>query len=256
MKQLRSLTSKKQSRQKTSNKRGSSASAALGLALREVTVSWRNTPLFAPLTLDIAPGAIASLMGSSGAGKSTLLAAILGTLDSSFHISGKILLNAREVAEVAPHMRGIGLLFQDDLLFPHMTVAENLAFALPHGLPKADKKRQVVQALEQVEMPDLGDRKPFAISGGQRMRVTLMRTLLAQPKALLLDEPFSKLDQDLRARIRTWVFAHIRERAIPALMVSHDLADAKAADPDRIYHLTSQNQPKKVRRTTARGHSG
>jgi len=208
-----------------------------GLVLSGLSIALDGEPLFNPLTLRIEPGAIHSLMGASGAGKSTLLAAIAGTLDPVFGLSGEILLDGESLRGTPAHRRGVGLLFQEDLLFPHMTVAENLTFALPRGLTREEKNRRVGQALEQMEMRHLGERKPYAISGGQRLRAALMRTFLSEPRALLLDEPFSKLDAGLRRRIRNWVYAHIRKRGVPALMVSHDLEDAQAADGNRICYL-------------------
>jgi putative thiamine transport system ATP-binding protein len=116
-------------------------------------------------------------------------------------------------------------LFQDDLLFPHMTVAENLLFAIPK-MPRAERLAMMRDALEQAERQGFEDRPPHTLSGGQRARVSLVRTLLARPNAILLDEPFNKLDAKLRASVRDYTFAQIAERKIPALLVTHDRADA------------------------------
>jgi len=118
----------------------------------------------------------------------------------------------------------VGLLFQDDLLFAHMTVRENLLFAVPAG-PAPGREAAVQQALVDVEMQDFAHAEPATLSGGQRARVALARALLARPQALLLDEPFSKLDTRLRARMRDLVFGLVRSRNIPALLVTHDAAD-------------------------------
>ena len=137
--------------------------------------------------------------------------------------------------------KAVGLVFQDALLFPHMTVAENLLFAVPAcgtngiSLTIAQRQARVQQALQEAELSGMGERYPSTLSGGQRARVALMRALLAEPQALLLDEPFSKLDAALRAQLRPWVSAHVRERRIPVVLVTHDEQDV--ADPQRVLHL-------------------
>ena len=131
----------------------------------------------------------------------------------------------------------MGLVFQDALLFAHMTVAENLLFAVQQHAPLAERRARVQQALHEAELSGLGERDPSTLSGGQRARVALMRALLAEPQALLLDEPFSKLDAALRQQLRPWVFAHLRQRAIPVVLVTHDREDI--ADASRVVQLES-----------------
>ena len=126
-----------------------------------------------------------------------------------------------------PERRRIGILFQDDLLFPHLSVGANLGFALPKHVP--DRKSRIDAALAEADLAGFGARDPATLSGGQRQRVSLMRMLLAAPKAVLLDEPFGKLDADLRARMRAFVFDHVRALGLPCLMVTHDREDATAA---------------------------
>jgi putative thiamine transport system ATP-binding protein len=128
----------------------------------------------------------------------------------------------------------VGMLFQDDLLFAHMTVRQNLLFAVPAG-ERTQREATVHAALEHLGFSEMAERNPATLSGGQRARVSLMRTLLAQPQALLLDEPFSKLDASLRAQYRQWVFAHVRERGLPTLLVTHDSGDI--ADPASLIEL-------------------
>lgn len=199
------------------------------LRLEEVAITLNGHALFDPLSLSVAPGEIVSLMGPSGCGKSTLLAHLCGTLAPSFSTSGQLFLGQQQLDPLPTEKRQIGILFQDPLLFPHLSVAENLAFALPADKRGDDRQYAISQALAEAELPGFGDRPPKTLSGGQQARVALMRTLLAQPRALLLDEPFSKLDPELRDRIRRFVFEHARERQIPVLMVTHDPLDAEMA---------------------------
>jgi putative thiamine transport system ATP-binding protein len=203
----------------------------MSLDLHEVSILTRaGTALFAPLTLHIKAGEVATVMGPSGVGKSTLLDAIGGHLAPEFRLFGRITLNGRDVVPLPAEARRIGLMFQDALLFPHLSLGDNLAFGLPQTLRGRKARRAAVdQALDQAGLAGLYDRDPATLSGGQRARAALMRTLLAEPLALLLDEPFSKLDPELRDDIRRFTFDHVRARAIPTLMVTHDAADAAAA---------------------------
>ncbi|QDL55714.1 ATP-binding cassette domain-containing protein [Rhodoferax aquaticus] len=191
--------------------------------------------LLAHIDLVVAPGVVHTVMGPSGSGKSSLLAAVCGTLDPAVQFEGSITLGDTRVDTLPTQARRIGMLFQDDLLFAHMTVLENLLFALPSG-PRANRKTQAQQALVDVEMDAYAEANPATLSGGQRARVALARALLAQPRALLLDEPFSKLDANLRARMRALVFGLVAQRQIPALLVTHDTADI--AHLDHLTHLT------------------
>lgn len=180
--------------------------------------------LLRDLVLNIAPGTVHTLMGESGSGKSSLLAAVCGTLDADMHFDGSVTLGGRPIDHLPPQARRVGILFQDALLFPHMTVRENLLFAIPPG-PAAAREVLVAQALSDMEISELPHADPATLSGGQRARVALARALLAQPQALLLDEPFSRLDAALRTRMRELVFGVIRKRNIPALLVTHDAQD-------------------------------
>lgn len=202
------------------------------LALQVNTLSTPTHPLLHGLQLRVPPGVVHTVMGASGSGKSSLLAAVCGTLPDGLLFDGTVELNGVRIDPLPPQARHVGILFQEDLLFAHMTVRENLLFAVAPG-PQAAREAQVAQALHDVEMPGYADADPAALSGGQRSRVALARALLAQPRALLLDEPFSKLDAALRSRMRTLVFGLVQQRQIPALLVTHDAADVAAAD-----HLT------------------
>jgi putative thiamine transport system ATP-binding protein len=193
-----------------------------------------TTSLVRDLELRVAPGEIHTVMGPSGSGKSSLLAAVVGTLAPEIMFRGTVSLLGRRIDQLPTEQRQVGILFQDDLLFAHMTVAENLLFALPAG-PLAQRRARVEQGLEDLELAQFAHADPATLSGGQRARVALMRALLAGPQALLLDEPFSRLDADLRIRVRELVFAVVRKRRIPALLVTHDVADI--ADPARVTRL-------------------
>jgi putative thiamine transport system ATP-binding protein len=183
-----------------------------------------GTDLVRDLRLDVPPGVVHTLMGASGSGKSSLLAAVCGTLAPVFLFSGRVALDGQAIDHLPTEKRCVGILFQDDLLFAHMTVRENLLFAIPPG-PRAAREALAAQALRDLELPGFGDADPATLSGGQRSRVALMRALLAQPKALLLDEPFSRMDASLRERMREFVFSTVRSRNIPVLLVTHDEAD-------------------------------
>jgi putative thiamine transport system ATP-binding protein len=200
------------------------------LELTDLRLELSGRLLLGPLTLRIEPGEIVTLMGPSGCGKSSLLAFICGTLDPVFAGHGRISLGGQDIGPMPPERRGIGILFQDDLLFPHMTVGENLAFAIPgDSRNRGERSRLIAAALEEAGLAGFAPRDPATLSGGQRARVALLRTLLSQPRALLLDEPFNKLDAELRSSFSDLVFAHARLRGLPTLLVTHDPADAQAA---------------------------
>jgi putative thiamine transport system ATP-binding protein len=192
-----------------------------------IEVSTLSSPagvLLRNLKLDIAAGHVHTLMGESGSGKSSLLAAVCGTLDADMRFEGGVQLDGLSLDRLPTQARRVGILFQDDLLFPHMTVRENLLFAVPRGEATA-REALVTQALHDVEMTDYLHADPATLSGGQRGRVALARAFLAQPQALLLDEPFSRLDTALRQRMRALVFGMVKARNIPALLVTHDAED-------------------------------
>ena len=193
-----------------------------------------STTLVRDLDLRVGPGVIHTVMGPSGSGKSSLLAAVCGTLAPALRFEGRITLQGRRLEQLATEHRRVGILFQDDLLFAHMTVAENLLFALAPGL-RAERHARVAQGLRDLEMTAFANSDPATLSGGQRARVALMRALLAEPQALLLDEPFSRLDAELRARMRQFVFDLVTKRQIPVLLVTHDGADI--ADPTHLTRL-------------------
>lgn len=204
----------------------------MSLCIKNLTISDRShTPLFNTVSFCIEPGQILTLMGPSGCGKSTLLSVVAGHLSPEFHFNGEITLNNNDLTDLPPEKRQVGILFQDDLLFPHLSVWENLALALPARFKDINRKQKALETLTQIELLHLADHAPSQISGGQRARISLMRMLLAEPAAILLDEPFSKLDKSLRMSFRSWVFSQIIERKIPTLMVTHDEDDIPDNNP-------------------------
>lgn len=200
------------------------------LGLRDIHIALADRTLIRRLSIDIAPGEIVTVMGASGAGKSSLLAFIGGFLAAPFIARGDVLIGAQRLNGLPPHERGAGILFQDDLLLPHLSVAGNLLFGLAQTVRSRTARREAAdRALADAGLTGFGERDPATLSGGQRARVALLRTLLAQPRMLLLDEPFGKLDTALREDFRHFVFAHARRQGLPTLMVTHDAADAEAA---------------------------
>lgn len=203
-------------------------SAALELV--GVEIRHRDRILVPRFDLAVEAGCVATVMGPSGTGKSTLLAFVGGFLDPVFAARGKVLVAGRDVTALPPEARGIGLLFQDDMLFPHLDVGANLAFGLSVELRgRAARQAAIAAALHSAGLAGFERRDPATLSGGQRARVAALRALLAAPRALLLDEPFSKLDIALREDFRRLVFAHARTRGLPTILVTHDEADARAA---------------------------
>lgn len=198
------------------------------LVLRDVAVSLRGVPLIRPFSVSVQAGEILTIMGPSGSGKSALLGWIGGDLPGAMQGAGEVLLNGLNVIGMAPERRRIGRLFQDDYLFPHMTVGENLLFAIPAARREV-RLEMMRQALADAGLDGYADRAPQTLSGGQRARVALMRTLLADPEALLLDEPFSRLDAALRDQIRSFVLETARRHGLPVILVTHDGEDARAA---------------------------
>jgi putative thiamine transport system ATP-binding protein len=211
----------------------------MALEVRLRTLSAPTGVLLQDLHLHVPSGIIHTVMGASGSGKSSLLAAVCGTLNDALVFDGEITLDGRRIDLLPIERRRVGILFQEDLLFAHMTVRENLLFAVPAASAASRQTRedQVRQGLQDLEMSDFAHADPATLSGGQRARVALMRALLAEPQALLLDEPFSKLDTGLRERLRSFVFAQVVRRQLPVLLVTHD--DADIADVTHVTRLKS-----------------
>ena len=201
------------------------------LQLADIMIATPQRLLMRRIRASIGPGEVLAVMGESGSGKSSLLAMISGTLPEGFIAHGSVSLNGRDITALPTVQRRVGLLFQDDLLFPHMTVLENLLFAIPEGPPRAERMAAAESALASAGLAGYGPRMPASLSGGQRSRVSVLRALLARPEALLLDEPFSRLDATLRERFRAFVLERIAQARIPAVLVTHDPQDVPPGAP-------------------------
>ena len=199
------------------------------LILKDIALSFQNTPLFAPLTLEIGGGDICVLSAPSGAGKSTLLRWVAGIPTEGLKAQGCIWLNSQKIDALPAERRRIGLMFQQPLLFPHLSVADNLGFGLPAAIKGETRKAQIEEALAVAGLEGMGGRDPETLSGGQQARIALLRTLLAKPEALLLDEPFSSLDDNRRTQIVGLVQREAQRLNLPVLLVSHDPRDVDAA---------------------------
>ena len=200
------------------------------LEIRNLCVRKAGQVLIANLDLSVAAGEVFTLMGASGSGKSTLLNWIIGALDPVFTVTGELWLKGERRDPLPIEARRIGILFQDDLLFPHLSVGQNLAFALPaHIRGRSERRRLIDATLADVGLSGFHDRDPATLSGGQKARISALRALLAEPDALLLDEPFAKLDAVLRGQFRAFVFDRISQLGIPTLLVTHDPADIPPA---------------------------
>lgn len=182
------------------------------------------------LEIAIPPGKTAAILGPNGAGKSTAVAALAGLLaidHGQIALNGRTLDDPRRGLFVPPEERQVGVVFQDYLLFPHLSVSENVAFGLrARRTPREDLNPRVQDWLDRVGLTGLGDRKPAELSGGQRQRVALARALITQPAFLLLDEPLSALDIPTRARLRRRLLQHLGEFNGPRLLITHDPTEA------------------------------
>lgn len=206
-----------------------------GLTLRDVAIS--RAPR-SGIDLNVPPGHIAALLGPSGSGKSTLLSTIIGALAPR---AGSIWVDDTDVTSLPTYRRGIGIVFQEPLLFTNMDVSANIGYGL-HDAPRSVREQRVRELLAWTELTELAHRPVTALSGGQAQRVALARALAPRPGVLLLDEPFSALDADLRSRLANDVAALIRADGIAALYVTHDPIEAELI-ADRVYAITDVGRP-------------
>jgi iron(III) transport system ATP-binding protein len=202
--------------------------AAPMLEVDGLTVNYGDRPVVESLSLRVADGEIGCVVGASGCGKTTLLRAIAGLVPAqrgTIRIGGTLMSGAR--VHVPPERRGVGLVFQDYALFPHLRVEENIAFGLRRLAP-ADRRARVDTLIELVGLQALARRYPHELSGGQQQRVALARALAPQPRLVLMDEPFSSLDVELRAHLSAEVRAILKRNGTAAVLVTHDQQEAFA----------------------------
>ena len=196
----------------------------IAIRIQQLTKRFGNVTALQHLDLTIEPGELFFLLGPSGCGKTTLLRSLAG-----FYIpeEGKIFFGDEDVTRLAPHKRNTGMMFQSYALWPHMNVAENVAFGLEERkVPKEETKRRVTEALESVRMGQYAERRPNQLSGGQQQRVALARALVIRPRCLLLDEPLSNLDAKLRLEMRAEIRRVCKEFKLTTVYVTHDQKEA------------------------------
>jgi len=197
---------------------------AAAVRLKELTKLFGETRAVDRVSLTIEPGSMVALLGPSGCGKTTTLRMIAGLVEPN---AGEILLDDQSITHVPVHRRNIGMLFQNYALFPHMTVAENIAFGLEtRGVKRTAIAERVAGALQLVQLPDYGDRMPGQLSGGQQQRVALARALVVEPALLLLDEPLGALDKALRESMQIELRALQQRLGVTTIMVTHDQDEA------------------------------
>lgn len=201
--------------------------------LDHICLAAKGTPLLRDVCANVPHGAFVSILGESGAGKTTLLRVVSGL---AAHDAGHVLFDGQPVDDLPANRRGIAMVFQDARLFPNMSVLDNVAFPLKvRGTGRAARRVQAAQMLEKVQLAGLGERRTHEISGGQRQRVALARALVAAPGAVLMDEPFSALDESLRDDMRELVLALHAELGLTVLMVTHDPVEAVTMSDQVIY---------------------
>ncbi|OUS31192.1 ABC transporter ATP-binding protein ['Osedax' symbiont bacterium Rs2_46_30_T18] len=209
---------------------------SVGITIENVGLSFGDTQVLKGVNLKIAPGEFFAFLGPSGSGKSTLLRAIAGFGPTP---TGRILIGDRDVTSMQPWQRNVGMVFQNYALWPHMTVQENVAFGLEERkVPSAVIAKRVHQALELVGLAHLAQRRPSELSGGQQQRIALARTVVVEPKVLLLDEPLSNLDANLRVQMRRDILKLQRELGLTTIFVTHDQEEANTTS-DRMAVLNN-----------------
>ena len=206
------------------------------IIIDNLSLSFGATEVLKGIDLVIKPGEFFSFLGPSGSGKSTLLRAIAGFGPTP---DGKILIGGEDIAKLPPWERNVGMVFQSYALWPHMTVAKNVAFGLEERkVPQAEINRRVKQALDLVDLADYAQRRPSQLSGGQQQRVALARTIIIEPRVLLLDEPLSNLDANLRIQMRRDILALQRKLNLTTIFVTHDQEEANTTS-DRMAVLNN-----------------
>ena len=196
----------------------------VGVSARHLSLAYGSAQVLKDIHLDVQPGEFFALLGPSGSGKSTLLRTIAGF---NQHQGGQLLIDGRDVTGVPPHRRNVGMVFQNYALWPHMTVWDNVAFGLvERKVDRAAIRARVGAALELVGLAAYAHRRPSMLSGGQQQRVALARTIVIEPQVLLLDEPLSNLDKQLRVQMRDELKNLQRTLGITTIFVTHDQEEA------------------------------
>jgi len=198
------------------------------LELINISLKWnspKEKPFIKNLNLKINNGNILCVFGKSGVGKSSLINVIAGTTEDNLLFEGEIILNGKILNNIAIEKRKIGLLLQDGALFPHLTVEQNIYFGMNRKLKSKEKLNVINENLKNANMEGFQNRYPHTLSGGQKARIACLRAILSEPKALLLDEPFSSLDPEHRNTFRKFVIDKVKESKIPCLLVTHDETD-------------------------------
>lgn len=214
------------------------SNGTFGLSLSNIVIRLATRTLI-DLSATVPPGEVLTVMGPSGSGKSTLLSFIGGFLDPTFQAEGEVVIDGENLLGLAAEARRAGILFQDPLLFPHMSVGANVAFAIPPDVANRKERCRIAAAiLAEMELGGFENRDPATLSGGQKARVALARVLVSRPRLLLLDEPFSRLDMELRSQMRGLVFARAHDARLPVILVTHDEADAAAAG-GRVHRIVA-----------------
>ncbi|MBX3498217.1 MAG: ABC transporter ATP-binding protein [Alphaproteobacteria bacterium] len=201
-------------------------SGTSGVSVEHVTFGYGGTPVLDDVSLEIEAGEFFAFLGPSGSGKTTLLRLVAGFGTPG---AGRIRVGARDITDLPPWSRNVGMVFQNYALWPHMTVAENVAFGLEmRKVGRAERDKRVAEALAMVGLDRLAARRPAQLSGGQQQRVALARTLVIQPEVLLLDEPLSNLDAKLRVEMRAELVSLQRKTGLTTIYVTHDQEEANA----------------------------
>ena len=196
------------------------------LELRNLSKQWDLRPLLSNVSLRVASGETVALLGASGSGKSTLLKIVAGLEAPE---SGSVWFDGAEITALPPEQRGFALMFQDFALFPHLNVQDNVAFGLvEQGVRKPDARERAREMLQRFGLGDHAKARVWTLSGGEQQRVALARALITQPRALLLDEPFSALDSGLREQLRGEFRERIQAAGMTAILVTHDEQEARA----------------------------
>ena len=196
------------------------------LELRDIAKQWDQRPLLAGVSLCVAPGETVALLGASGSGKSTLLKIVAGL---EVPEGGSVWFDGVDITALPPERRGFALMFQDFALFPHLDVQDNVAFGLvEQGVRKAEARARAQVMLQRFGLGEHATSRVWTLSGGEQQRVALARALITQPRALLLDEPFSALDATLRDQLRAEFRERITAAGMSAMLVTHDEQEARA----------------------------